>query len=346
MRPDSPRGDTRVHGTIGHFEGIRLQAQECFVARRRFVVRESETGRQNARATSPTARAARAIQTTTTTTAATLFTGLSFASRASSAALGQYVGWDHLYRQRDPERDEDQVVQVSEDRDYVGYEIYGAEGVPDHDGGEDARVPGHPLVLVGEIQRVHLDLEPVRPRLEPPDRAHRLLFECHRRHTAVVFAPRRRRTELLAYAGLGNVRGIVDMLVRVIPNFSRRGRGEAEGLEGGVMVTDVVHLEGGMGDTVFAGEEVFEFAPAGVAVFLASDEDVGGEGGEARRYGPDVEVVDLDDALGRGHLPAHFGWRPGLRGVASRRMLVESLRSFQELPRIRSPMATLIRGSA
>lgn len=29
--------------------------------------------------------------------------------------------------------------------------------------------------------------------------------------------------------------------------------GEAEGLEGGVMVAHVVHLKGGMGDTVFVG---------------------------------------------------------------------------------------------
>src|SRR5215212_9022404 len=51
--------------------------------------------------------------------------------------------------------------------------------------------------------------------------------------------------------------------------------GEAEGLEGGVMVAHVVDLEGGMGDAVLVGEELFEFAPAGVAVFLPADEDVG-----------------------------------------------------------------------
>src|SRR5919112_1211088 len=80
--------------------------------------------------------------------------------------------------------------------------------------------------------------------------------------------------------------------------------GKAQGLEGGLMVAYMVHLEGGMGDSVFAGEEVFEFAPAGVGVFLAADQHVGGEGGKARGYGPDVEVVDLDDAFGRGHLLA------------------------------------------
>src|SRR5215210_2042572 len=86
-----------------------------------------------------------------------------------------------------------------------------------------------------------------------------------------------------------------------------RVRGKAEGLEGGVVVSHVVHLEGGMGDAVFVGEEVFEFAPAGVAIFPAADEDVGRKGGEARGNGPDVEVVDLGYAFGRGHLTAHFG---------------------------------------
>src|SRR5215210_4571171 len=70
------------------------------------------------------------------------------------------------------------------------------------------------------------------------------------------------------------------------------------------MVAYVVDLEGGMGDVVLAGEEFFEFAPAGVAVFLAADEDVGGEGREARGDGPDVEIVDLHYAFGRCHPPS------------------------------------------
>src|SRR5215211_1305180 len=72
------------------------------------------------------------------------------------------------------------------------------------------------------------------------------------------------------------------------------------------MVAYVVDLEGGMGDAVLAGEEFFEFAPAGVAVFVATDEDVGGEGGEAGGDSPDVEVVDLDHAFGGCHPPADF----------------------------------------
>ena len=41
------------------------------------------------------------------------------------------------------------------------------------------------------------------------------------------------------------------------------------------MVAHVIDLEGGMGDAVLVGEEFFEFAPAGVAVFVPSDEHVG-----------------------------------------------------------------------
>src|SRR5215211_4948469 len=72
------------------------------------------------------------------------------------------------------------------------------------------------------------------------------------------------------------------------------------------MVAHMVDLEGGMGDVELLSEELFEFAPAGVAVFLTADEDVGGEGRESRGDGPDMEVVDLDNALGCCHLSADF----------------------------------------
>jgi hypothetical protein len=42
-----------------------------------------------------------------------------------------------------------------------------------------------------------------------------------------------------------------------------------------LVVADVVDLEGGVGDTVLAGEEGFEVAAAGVAVLTLADEDVG-----------------------------------------------------------------------
>ena len=49
-----------------------------------------------------------------------------------------------------------------------------------------------------------------------------------------------------------------------------------------LVVADVVYLEGGMRDAVLAGEQIFEFAAAGVAVFVLADQDVGGEGSRTR----------------------------------------------------------------
>src|SRR5215210_4715722 len=94
------------------------------------------------------------------------------------------------------------------------------------------------------------------------------------------------------------------------------------------MVAYVVDLEGGVGDAVLPGEELFEFAPAGVAVFLPADEDVGGEGRKSRGDGPDVEVVDLDYALSRRHLSADF---PGVQ-AAGRRLEQDVGRVPEERP--------------
>src|ERR671932_2589966 len=57
------------------------------------------------------------------------------------AAFGEDRGWDHSYRERNPERDDHQIVETPEDRDQVWYQVYGAEGVPDHKGDECARIP-------------------------------------------------------------------------------------------------------------------------------------------------------------------------------------------------------------
>src|SRR5215203_4850229 len=95
------------------------------------------------------------------------------------------------------------------------------------------------------------------------------------------------------------------------------------------MVAYVVDLEGGVGDAVLVSEELFEFAPAGVAVFVLADEDVGGEGREACGDGPDVEVVDLDYAIGGCHLLANF---PGVQ-AAGRSFEQDVGRVPKELPR-------------
>src|SRR5215211_6980324 len=68
-------------------------------------------------------------------------------------------------------------------------------------------------------------------------------------------------------------------------------------------------------DLVLPGEELFELAPAGVAIFSPADEDVGGEGRKTRGDGPDVKVVDLDYAFGCRHLSADF---PGVQSAGGR----------------------------
>ena len=52
------------------------------------------------------------------------------------------------------------------------------------------------------------------------------------------------------------------------------------------------------------GEHLLELETSRVAVVSAGDENVCGQSWEAGRDRPDVEVVHLDDALGRGHSPA------------------------------------------
>jgi hypothetical protein len=79
------------------------------------------------------------------------------------------------------------------------------------------------------------------------------------------------------------------------------------------VVTDVVDLEGGVLDTVLAGENLFEVAPPSVAVFVAADEHVGRERRKAGSNGPDVQVVYLRYARDACHAPADLAgvdtWR-------------------------------------
>src|SRR5829696_993979 len=72
------------------------------------------------------------------------------------------------------------------------------------------------------------------------------------------------------------------------------------------VVADVVDLEGSVGDAVLLGEEVFEVAAPGVAVFATADEDVGREGREAGGDRPYVKVVYLHDAFRADHLAAYL----------------------------------------
>ena len=83
------------------------------------------------------------------------------------------------------------------------------------------------------------------------------------------------------------------------------------------LISGVVHLEGGVFDAVLVGEELFEVATSGMAIFVVADEHVGREGGEAAGYGPDVQVVDFLDAGDARHLTADLGGIDTGRGAVT-----------------------------
>ena len=70
------------------------------------------------------------------------------------------------------------------------------------------------------------------------------------------------------------------------------------------LLADVLDLKRRVLEPELPGEHLLELEPPRVAVVPAGDEDVCGQGWETGRDRPDVQVVHLDDAFGRGHAPA------------------------------------------
>lgn len=81
------------------------------------------------------------------------------------AAIFEHVGRDHAYRQGDAEGNQDEVVQVAENGDGVGDQVYRAERVAHDDRREHSGVQRHPRVPIGEVQRVDLGFQAPRPAL-------------------------------------------------------------------------------------------------------------------------------------------------------------------------------------
>src|SRR5450756_3226061 len=83
----------------------------------------------------------------------------------SSAASDVYKrqARDHLYAERETDRDDDQVIEQSQHRDEVRYEIYRAERVAYDSDGQYLGVPGGAGMAGGEVKCVSLRLEPGRP---------------------------------------------------------------------------------------------------------------------------------------------------------------------------------------
>lgn len=61
--------------------------------------------------------------------------------------LVEDVPGDQAHREHDAQRCQHEVVQVSQDGDRVGDQVYRAEGLAHHARREDSRVPRDPRVL-------------------------------------------------------------------------------------------------------------------------------------------------------------------------------------------------------
>ena len=75
-----------------------------------------------------------------------------------AAAIGHDVRGDQLQGQGDAQRDDDQVVQIADDRDEVGDQVNRTEGVGDDGSGEGTRIPGGARVTDCQVQNVGLAL--------------------------------------------------------------------------------------------------------------------------------------------------------------------------------------------
>lgn len=97
-------------------------------------------------------------------------------SRSLLATLGHDLGGDDLEEEGDAQRDEDQVVQVAEDGDEVGDEVDRAERVPDDAGRQRPAVSGRAGIPAGQVERVCLSLQPLRPVFPCGPEAHTSLL--------------------------------------------------------------------------------------------------------------------------------------------------------------------------
>ena len=73
--------------------------------------------------------------------------------------------WNQLDRQENPRRDDDEVVQVAENRHEIGNEVDRAEGVAGDRRRQCLRIPGSPWITTGEIERICIAFDRARSGL-------------------------------------------------------------------------------------------------------------------------------------------------------------------------------------
>ncbi len=80
--------------------------------------------------------------------------------------------WDQLYGEHDPEREDNQLVQVAQDGDEVGDRVDRAQGIGGDSGRNRLSVPGGAWITRGEVERHHVALDAPRPGLKGGDPRH------------------------------------------------------------------------------------------------------------------------------------------------------------------------------
>jgi hypothetical protein len=144
-----------------------------------------------------TASAAAPMQTATMIPAAIQLTGRS--CRSSASAVGEHVGGDEPQHQRDPDGDDEEFVQIPQDRNEVRYQVDRAEGVGNDAGGHNLREPRGPRVATRELQGVCLSLQPARPLAPCPQ--HRQIVSRGRAGRIRPALSKTRGGQLIPYQG-------------------------------------------------------------------------------------------------------------------------------------------------
>jgi len=90
--------------------------------------------------------------------------------RRLSPVLGEDLGGDHLHGEENPERQQDELIEVAEHGDKVRDQVDRTEGIGDEECRERLGVPRHARVAARQVKRRHVAAELQRP--PPPAYEH------------------------------------------------------------------------------------------------------------------------------------------------------------------------------
>ncbi len=151
--------------------------------------------------------------------------GLIQRGRRRGAMLGHEIGRDQADRHHDPDRHEDQVVEIACDRDEVGNEVEGRKRIRGDRGGQGLRVPRHAWITARQIKGVNITPHVARPTPQPVRR--RCASEAARQDS--LGREPWRRSSVIRRAATPRERGLPPIaLAWRMPRGSTRGHGRFE----------------------------------------------------------------------------------------------------------------------